>query len=83
MTAAAEDWRDVLHDYLIKAGTSGRKQSEIVVRFQGKVDGASIRSELEALHLADKVQKFEIPTPARGGRSATVWRATTKLVEHD
>lgn len=84
MTSASQDWRDMLHDYLIKAGTTGKKQSEIVTRFQGKMQAAQIKAELNTLHLEDKVQKFDVPSSGgRSGRGAVVWRATTKLVEHD
>lgn len=81
MTDAAQDWRDMLADYMIKAGTVGKKKSEIVTRFQGKIGTPQITAQLDVWHLEDKVQKFDIPSPSRGGRTSVIWRATTKLVE--
>ena len=76
---AQADWRDLLHDYLIKGGTSGRKRSEILVRLQRLVNSATILEELKALQLEGKADKFEVQTPS-GGRKVEVWRATTKIL---
>lgn len=76
------DWRDQLVRFLITGGTTGRSQSEILARLQDHATSALIRNELDALHLEDKVQRFDIPSEITKGRAKIIWRATTKLVEN-
>lgn len=75
------DWRDTLREFLISGGTDGRSQSEIIAKLNGYAAADAIRNELEALHLEDKVQRFDVPAQSGMGRSKLVWRATNKILE--
>lgn len=77
------EWHERLASLLIRAGTTGKKQSEIVKALQGFATAATLEGQLEAWWAEDKVQRFTVPPPERGGRSTIVWRATTKLVEQE
>lgn len=77
MIMPIKDWRDDLVHFLITGGTVGRKQTEILARFQSRVKAAQLKGELEALWAEDKVQKFIVKETQ--GRGYTLWRATTKI----
>lgn len=74
------DWREELQRFLITGRTTGRKQTDIVERLQNWATSDLILDELNALRAEEKVQKFRPPSNGRG-RSPTIWRATTKLLE--
>lgn len=76
------DWREELIRYLIAGGTTGQKQSEIQRRLAAHARSVEIDIELEGLLASEKVQKFSVPASGRG-KPATVWRATTKILEND
>jgi hypothetical protein len=76
------DWREDLIDFMIEGGLIGRKQSEIIIRFDHVATIAQIVAELEFHAAEDKIQKFVMhPTGRKGGRSYIIWRATTKIME--
>lgn len=75
------DWHEVLREFLIAAGTNGRKQKEIVARLQPYVAADEIEPYLTLLQSERKVQKFRVPPSKRGGRPSTVWRATTEWMK--
>lgn len=75
------DWRDSLREFLINGGTDGRSQSEVVAKFNGYASAESLTNELEALHLDDKVQRFDVMSETGKGRPKLVWRATNKMLE--
>lgn len=75
------DWREDLIHYLVTAGTVGRTQMALTTRMRKHVTAEQIIAEMESLHEEGKVQKFSVPTPSGKGPSATVWRATTKILE--
>lgn len=80
-TNQPREWRDELVNYLIAAGTTGRNQNEIGVRFK-QARAAEIEHELEGLMAQDKAQLFLVPPQnGRNGRRAKVWRATTKILK--
>jgi len=67
---------------MVAGGLLGRKWSEILAEFDGFAKATTIETELEFLAADDCVQKFIVPPMGRrGGRSYTVWRATTKIME--
>ena len=77
------DWREKLRELLVSAGTVGMKQRDIVVwfdkRYYLEARAAEIEEQLEAWLAQDMVQKFRLSTSLRGGRPATLWRATTLI----
>jgi hypothetical protein len=75
------EWRERLYVFLTSAGTVGRKWSEILHHMERQVQADEIEMELEALWAENKVQRFQVPTVGRKGRTATVWRATTKMLD--
>jgi hypothetical protein len=77
-----KDWRELLINYLIEAGTVGKKQAEIVTKFEHHASAAVITGELEALQSEDKVQLFHITPKGGSGRKYKLWRATTKIIEN-
>ena len=72
------DWRAGVEEFLINAGTNGRKHSDILHRFQLAADAPTITNHLEALLAERKVDRFRLKTK---GRPAMYWRATTKIME--
>jgi hypothetical protein len=77
------DWQDQLIEYMIDGGLIGRKQSDILAKFDTVANAERINAELTFLAAEDKVQKYVVPPISRrGGRSYIVWRATTKIMEH-
>jgi hypothetical protein len=77
------DWQSALVDYLIEGGLLGYKWSDITAKFDAYATASMIEAELTFLAADDKAQKFKIPAMGRrGGRSYTVWRATTRIMEH-
>jgi hypothetical protein len=81
-TVMVTDWQSGLVEFLIDGGVIGRKQAQIVSRFDGYATAKRLEQELEFLAADDRVQKFNIPAVGRrGGRRFTVWRATTKILE--
>jgi hypothetical protein len=77
------DWQSRLVDFLIEGGIPGYKWSDITAKFDAYATASMLAAELTFLAADDKVQKFKIPAMGRrGGRSYTVWRATTKIMEH-
>jgi hypothetical protein len=68
------DWQAKLTEWLINAGTVGRRQSELISRVSTKVDDREVLSFLNSLLAEGKVQKFILP----GG--VIQWRATTKIL---
>lgn len=74
-------WQEDLLEFLIGGGTLGRNQSDLLRRFQNRATAEMILNELEFRQIEKKIQKFSIPPPGKIGRPATVWRATTALVE--
>ena len=81
MANRTNDWQYDLAKYLIAAGVVGRKQSEIISKFRNVGMAEMIEDELKALAAAGKVQRFKVPGQGRGSKQATVWRATTKIME--
>lgn len=77
-----KDWRYLLSEFLIYGGPTGRTKSELIAKLSNYVEVAQIDAELEAWHLEDKVQKFEVPHP-NGKTKSTIWRATIKMVEKE
>jgi len=76
------DWQSKLIEFLIEGGVIGRKQAQIVTKFDAFATAKRLEQELEFLAADDRVQKFNIPASGRrGGRRFTVWRATTKILE--
>lgn len=76
-----QDWRAALQEFLIASGTQGRSKSEISAKFTNVTTGEALEHELDALHVQDKVQKFEVPPENKKGHAKVVWRATTKILD--
>lgn len=76
--ATGSDWREKLRNFLLQAGTDGRKQKDIVFYLQEVVTAAEITQHMTAWKAEGKVDRYTVPT---GGRPATIWRATTKMLE--
>ena len=72
------DWREWLAQRLIAAGTNGLKQRDLVYPLRDQVEAGEITEHLEVLKELGKVQKFKMKTK---GRPATIWRATTLILE--
>lgn len=77
----AGQWQDQLVECLLAAGTVGKRQTDLILRFKNHVKVAELNNELEAMHAARKIQKFEVPNPGGKGRRAILWRATTELLK--
>lgn len=77
----AGQWQDQLVECLLAAGTVGKKQTELVLRFKNIVKTAELTNELEAMLGVRKVQKFSVPSPNGKGRQTIVWRATNELTK--
>lgn len=77
------DWRSLLVDLLVGAGTTGIKQRDIIHKLQAYADADTLIDELQSLRKQRKVQKFGLPSGPRGGRPATVWRATKLILEEE
>jgi hypothetical protein len=76
------DWQSNLIEFLIEGGVIGRKQAQIITRFDSFASAKRLEQELEFLAADDRVQKFNIPAMGRrGGRRCVIWRATTKILE--
>lgn len=69
------NWQYLLKQYLLEAGTVGRKQGEITKKFN-RVLAEEIIMELEALWAEELIQRFTAPTH---GPKVVIWRATDKL----
>lgn len=75
------DWQLSLIHFLIAKGVNGCKQRDIVIHLGNHVKAPEIVEELESLREQGKVQKFSVSPKKTGGRPATIWRATTKILE--
>jgi len=76
------DWQSTLAQYLIRAGTQGRKRGEITRFMERWANADMIENELNALQAEGKADKFSVrPANGRSGRSIVIWRATTKILE--
>ena len=71
---------DKMRDELLAAGIDGIKQGELGRKVKNKIDGNDMKTGLDIMHSLGMVQRFEVPSLAKG-RPATVWRATTKLLD--
>jgi hypothetical protein len=77
------DWQSRLVDFLVEGGIPGYKWSDIMAKFDAYATAPMLEAELNFLAADDKVQKFKVPAMGRrGGRGYTVWRATTRIMEH-
>lgn len=76
----AQNWQEVLREFLIEGGTEGWGQREVVKKLENMVTVDDIVPELEFLLNTNppKVQKFLVPTK---GRPKTVWRATIHILK--
>ena len=77
------DWREKLRELLVRAGTVGMKQRDIVKWFDQRnyveARAEDIENQLEAWLALDMVQSFRVRTGRRAGRPARIWRATTLI----
>lgn len=71
------EWRDKLRRFLIDGGTDGRSQRDITYYLNNVATAEELLSHLEAWRVEGKVDKYNLPT---GGRTGTVWRATTRIL---
>lgn len=71
-------WRNQLITFLIKGGTTGRPQVNIMQSTARYANSKQVLAYLNALQAEGKVQKFKVP--AARGLDATVWRATNKIL---
>jgi hypothetical protein len=74
-------WDEQIILFLINAGTIGRTQNEIHLRYGSQIDREQIMNLLETLRDQGKVDRFTVPHSSGRGKAKTVWRATTKLLE--
>ena len=72
------DWREWLSQRLIEGGTNGVKQRDLIYPLRDHAEASEITEHLEVLKELGKVQKFKVKTK---GRPATIWRATTLILE--
>lgn len=75
------DWQEKLKLMLIDSGTVGIKQRDITLRLKNDANSSMILEELMELRTSEKAQCFELPSGAKGGRPARIWRATRLILE--
>jgi hypothetical protein len=71
------EWHQELEQLLIRAGTTGLKQKEIIIKMQGYTTAEPIEEYLMALASEGKVQRFTVQTR---GRPTKIWRATSAML---
>ncbi len=76
------DWREKVERSLLAAGVVGKKQHELCFAARHQASSEEVVNHRNALLVDDRVQKFIVPQE-KGGPKATIWRATTKLMEDD
>jgi hypothetical protein len=74
------DWRELLETRLIVVGSRGEKQSHLYGYVSTMTNAAQMVQHLEALWHERKVDRYTVPSGI-GGKPATIWRATTKIME--
>lgn len=74
------DWQGQIVRMLINAGTIGCKQSDVQKRVSRYVEATQVNAYLNTLRMERKVQMFKVAIV--NGTPATVWRATTRIVEN-
>jgi hypothetical protein len=73
------DYKEEIEMMLVEGGTDGVKQSVFTASLMNYCTSDEITEYLELLLVQDKVQKFNVTQ--KRGRPATIWRATTLIME--
>lgn len=73
-------WEEAVNIFITASGVLGVSQTELLKRFKSAVDTEMLNEYVDTLWMEGKVDRYQRPHHSGKGKSAIVWRATTKMV---